>query len=67
MATWKSKYVDMRFIVSTSNICDRLLSITGYALNDLRKAVLPANIEMKLFLHANPPLWDLLNVHEILL
>lgn len=46
-------YMDTRFIIPTSNICERLFSKTGYALSDRRKRLLPQNFEQQVFLHAN--------------
>lgn len=59
-------YVDMRFILPTSNLCERLFSIAGYAMSDRRKNMLPANFESQLFLHINARLWGIQEVHEIL-
>ena len=45
----KSKYMDLKFIIPTSNICERLFSAAGYGLNDRRQAILPANFESQMF------------------
>ena len=47
------KYMDLRFILPTSNIVERLFSSAGYAYNDMRKALIPANLEEQIFLKAN--------------
>jgi hypothetical protein len=52
------KYLDLRFIRPTSNICERQFSISGFALTKHRKGLLPVNLEMQLFLHANALHWD---------
>ncbi len=46
-------YMNTRFILPTSDICERLLSKAGYALNDRRKGILPCNFEIQIFLHVN--------------
>lgn len=40
-----SGYLEKRFLVPTSNVCERL-SITGYALTNRRKDILPNNLEL---------------------
>jgi len=62
----ESKYVDTRFIVPTSNLCERLFSKAGYVLSDRRRGLLPSNFEMQLFLHFNSRLWSIEDVHDIL-
>ena len=52
------KYMDLRFILPTSNIVERLFSSAGYAYNDMRKALIPANLEEQFFLKANKKYWD---------
>lgn len=45
------KYIDLRFLLPTSNVCERLFSKSGYTLNYLRRGISPANLEAQLFLH----------------
>jgi len=52
------KYMDTRFIIPTSNDCERLFSKVGFLLNDRRKSILPSNLESQIFLHANNDLWS---------
>jgi hypothetical protein len=52
------KYLDLRFIRPTSNICERQFSISGLAYTKNRQGLLPVNLEMQLFLKANSHLWD---------
>ncbi len=59
-------YIDMRCIVPTSNMCERLFSKAGYTLNDRRQGTLPANFEAQMFLHANCSLWGPAEVAESL-
>ena len=60
-------YGDIRFILSTSNICERLFSTAGYVLNDRRKSIAPTNLESQLFLHSNSDLWDSNDINKIIL
>ena len=53
-----SDYIDCRFIRPTTNVCERLFSVSGYALTKNRQGLLPENLEMQLFLKANIHLWD---------
>lgn len=62
----KSKYIDLRFILATSNICERLFSLAGYAMGSRRMGVLPTNIESQLFLNVNSMLWGIQDVHDML-
>lgn len=48
-----SKYMDLRFFLSTFNISEKSVSSAGFALSDRCKAALPASIEMRLVLHIN--------------
>jgi len=56
--TSSSRYVDLRFIKPTSNKCEQLFSISGFAFTKNPQGLLPINLEMQLFLHANQHLWD---------
>ena len=60
----KSPYIDLRFIRPTSNICERLFSLSKLALPDNRKRLLPANLEMQIFLKLNRHLWDMELLHS---
>lgn len=62
----KSNYVDTRFLVANFNFCERMFSITSYALNNLRKAPLLINIEIQEFLYVNDFLWHFSEVQDIL-
>ncbi len=48
-----NSYMDTRFILPTSNICERLFSKAGFALGNRRKSILPSNFELQVFLHMN--------------
>ena len=61
----KSVYMDLRFIQPTSNMCERLFSVAGFALNDRRKCILPMNFERQIFLHANSEFWKISDINEL--
>ena len=61
-----SEYMDMRFLIPTSNICERLFSKAGFTLNDRRMAILPVNAEAQMFLHLNMDLWNIDTIREII-
>jgi hypothetical protein len=52
-------YMDVSFISPTSNIVERLFSTAKFVFSDLRRSLLPRNLEMILFLKLNRDLWDL--------
>ena len=41
-----------------TNLKNRFFSVAGYAYNDLRKSLLPINLEMQLFLKVNHRFWN---------
>lgn len=53
------KYPDLSFICPTSNVVERLFSNAKFVFSDLRRSLLPRNLEMFLFLKLNRNLWDL--------
>jgi len=59
-------YMDLRFIIPTSNICERFLSVAGNALTDRRQSMLPVNFENQMFLHSNAHLWRLEEVNDVM-
>ena len=58
------RFMRTEFITPTSNNPERFFSKAGYAYNDYRKSMLPANLEMQLFLHYNHKFWDINTVKE---
>jgi hypothetical protein len=52
-------YADPCFISPTSNVVERLFSTAKFVFSDLRRSLLPRNLEMLLFLKLNRDLWDL--------
>jgi hypothetical protein len=59
-------YMDVRFLIPTSNICERLFSQAGFCLNERRLATLPINAESQMFLRLNMNLWNIDTVDDIL-
>lgn len=54
----RTKYIDIRFLLPTSNLCERLFSKAGYAFNERRRGILPSNFESQIFLNLNRDLWS---------
>ena len=50
-------YIDLNFLVPTSNCVERLFSISKYVYTLQRQNILPMNLEMLLFLRVNEPIW----------
>ena len=61
-----TEYLDLRFLIPTSNICERLFSKAGNNFNERRMLILPINAESQMFLHLNTDLWNIDTVKEIL-
>ena len=61
-----SQYLDLSFLMPTSNVCERFFSKCGFAMNDRRGGLCPANAEAQMFLHMNMELWDIATIKEIL-
>ena len=59
-----SKFLSPKFILPTTNIVERLFSLAGVAFNEHRRSLLPANLEMQLFLKINSAFWDVAAVSE---
>lgn len=62
----RSKYMDLRFLLPTSNMCERLFSIAGHCLTDKRQRVLPANFESQIFLYVNRNYWGIKEVAQVM-
>lgn len=58
--------MDLSFILATSNICERLFSVAGLAINPRQMGALHTNIELQLFLNVNSALWGIGDVHLML-
>ncbi len=57
--------MDLRFLLPTSNACERLFSRAGYVLGDRRQSIHPANFEQQMFLFANSHLWGIEDVKAV--
>ncbi|RHY10630.1 hypothetical protein DYB36_006775 [Aphanomyces astaci] len=62
----RSNYLHCRFLRPTSNMCERLFSVTKWAMTDRRRSVLPANSKEQLFLHCNSFLWGSEDVKSVM-
>ena len=51
------EYIDLDFLVPTSNCVERLFSIAKYVYTPERQRMLPMNLEMLLFLKVNEQIW----------
>ncbi len=60
-------YIDTRFLLPTSNTCDRLFSITGNALSDRRLSLSPLHFEEKIFLFRNSDLWGISDINQLVI
>jgi hypothetical protein len=59
-----SLYVDLNFVLPTSNVVERLFSVAKYILTDTRKHMHPSNFEMIIFLRTNSSYWNVDTVAE---
>lgn len=62
----KSNFMDLRFILAPSIICERLFSKAGFSLTDRRHRLFPSNLECQLYLHVNVEYWEIAKVHDFL-
>jgi hypothetical protein len=59
------QYVNLDWIPPTSNVVERLFSLTRLTFTDYRKATLPENLECTLFLKVNSSFWGIETVGKI--
>ena len=52
-------YEDVRYIFPSSNICERLFSSAGIAMDSRRQRLLPSNLESQMFLFAYSSCWNI--------
>eukprot|EP00171_Calliarthron_tuberculosum_P001888 IDg1888t1 len=52
------QYMNLKFLLPTSNVCERLFSRSGHLFNERRRSLNPANLESQLFLRLNNDLWN---------
>ncbi len=53
-----NSYQNLQHITPTSNIAERFFSVAKLVISDLRKSMLPKNLESILFLKFNREMWD---------
>lgn len=58
-------YVDLRFILPSSNICERLFSLAKLLLRDNRSSLSPDVMECLIFLLGNRELWSISDVNTV--
>lgn len=61
----ETKYIDCRFVLPTSNHCERLFSVAGYALGSRRCNIEQANFGKQMFLFANKHLWTIGDINVV--
>ena len=64
--TTSSGYLDLHFLLPTSNLLERFFSVAGLALTNLRQRLTPEHLEQQLFLKANSKLWNIHTVSKVL-
>ena len=62
----KSKYVNTKFLLGTSNIVERFFSTAGLSYTDYRQSLTPAHLEEQLFLKLNHRFWNHETVHKVM-
>ena len=60
-----NQYGDPRFILPTTNVCERLFSVAGNALSNRRQRIVPVNFEKQMFLKVSQELSSIDEVNEI--
>lgn len=60
-----TEYIHSRFIVPTSNMCERLFSKASRTLTDCRKSWSSTSLEAQIFLHANDDVWSISDTNPI--
>ena len=59
-----TKYVNLKIVLPTSNVVERLFSCAKLILTDLRASLSPKNFEMLIFLKVNMEFWNIQTVHK---
>lgn len=65
VTTTNFKYQDTCYVLSTSDICERMLSIAGHAQTNHHQGILPHNSESQLFLYVNQSCCDIEDIKTI--
>ncbi|KAE8986324.1 hypothetical protein PF011_g20033 [Phytophthora fragariae] len=63
--TKRSAYVDVGYVLPTSNECERLFSRAKLIFSDLRKSMDRVTLETLVVLHCNRSLWNVYTVDEV--
>ena len=62
----KSKYVNTKFLLGTSNIVERFFITAGLSYTVFRQSLTPAHLEEQLFLKPNHRFWNHESVHKVM-
>lgn len=60
-----SKYLDLRFILATSNICECLFSKAGYRLTDSGREFNRQNFESQMYFLIDSEYWGIGDIHSL--
>jgi hypothetical protein len=60
----KTKFVDLQFLLSISNVVERLFSLARLILTDERKNMSPIVFEAMLYLQKNREYWSVIDVAQ---
>ena len=55
---YSSRYLDSRFLLAKSNICERFSSKVVHVLNDKRLGISQVHLELQIYLNVNRNLWS---------
>lgn len=58
-------YLNTRFVVATSRVYEPLFNVSGSTIRDLRKGILPSNVEAQLSLNIKFNLMGIEDIHKI--
>lgn len=59
-------YIDNRFILLTSNVCERLFSIARFLVGERRHGLSAKSFEIQLFLHCIVHIWNSMDVNAVM-
>lgn len=60
------RYIDTRFILPTSNLCERLFSVAKNAVGERRQCLRTESLEAQIFLRCNMHLWNVFDVNALM-
>lgn len=61
----KSEYMDARYLVSTSKICERMFSIAGHALTNRCRGTILVSFECEIFSYMKFKFWGIRDIISI--